>query len=411
MKHLAIITFDIIREHEPDVAFSVGSILSYLKGQPGYGHEFQVHHKSINLNHDPLRTIDWSNLGIDWHTMDFIAVSCYIWSHKQSLALMDWLKQQKVKASVIAGGYQVNINDLETLKGLYPNADHFILGYAERALHQILTLESAPAVLKVGVDFGQIPSPFTTGVISLSNNTSKIRLETKRGCPYECTFCAQHDLDQRKVYYYLETRLLPELEYIHRFSPNRVSVTDPVFNMGNTYIPYLKQINSLGMKGVFNFQVRPELISRKKDERFLDLIAETDSQIELGIQTFDPSVNAVIKRRNDYAAIYKTIDALRDRGIKFGISLIYGLPNQTLSSFKRDLDEVSRLGIKNAVAYPLMFLPGTEMQKQHTGADYGEEAIGEYKIPLVAYSPTFSRADWQQMHALANTFNPSGRLF
>ena len=411
MKHLAIITFDIVREDEPEVAFSVASILSYLKGQPGYGQDYEVHHKSVNLSNSPLRTINWIDLGIDWHAMDFIAVSCYIWSHKQSLGLMRWLKDENVQASIIAGGYQVNVNDLTTLTRLYPDADHFILGYAERALYQIIQTGNAPAILQVGVDFSQIPSPFITEVISLSNNTSRIRLETKRGCPYECTFCAQHDLDQRKVYYYLETRLLPELEHIHKFSPTRISVTDPVFNMGNTYIPYLEQVNSLGMKGVFNFQVRPELISRKNDERFLDLIAETESEIELGIQTFDPAVNAVIKRRNNYPAIQKTLDALRDREIKFGISLIYGLPNQTLKSFENDVDQVSRLGIKNVVAYPLMFLPGTEMQKHHAGPEYGEEVLGEYAIPHVSYSPSFSNAEWQEMHLLAGSLNPSGRLF
>ncbi len=81
MKHLAIITFDIVREDEPEVAFSVASILSYLKGQPGYGQDYEIHHKSINLASSPLRVIDWDALGIDWHAMDFIAVSCYIWSH------------------------------------------------------------------------------------------------------------------------------------------------------------------------------------------------------------------------------------------------------------------------------------------------------------------------------------------
>lgn len=412
MKKLALVTFDIVREKEPEVAFSVASILSYLKGQKEYGDAYDVHHISINLFKQPQRIIDWNTISkIDWHNMDYIAVSCYVWSYRQSLSLMKWIKKIGIKGKIIAGGYQINVLNKEALNALYPDADNFILGYAEQALYETLITNNTPVILQSKVDFGQIPSPFCNGIIPIDKSVSRIRLETKRGCPYQCTFCAQHDLDQRKVYYYLEQRLLPELSYLSKFSPERISVTDPVFNMGNSYIQYLQAINQLGMKGVFNFQVRPEIIAQKKDELFLDLIAETGSEIELGLQTFDEEVNVVIKRRNNYQAIDHTLHALLDRGIKFGISLIYGLPKQTLKSFENDINKLKQMGITNVVAYPLMFLPGTEMYNQRHQFHYKEMVLGEYNIPHVVETSSFTYSDWRKMHELAESINPSGRLF
>jgi radical SAM superfamily enzyme YgiQ (UPF0313 family) len=359
MKNIAIVTFDIVREHEPEVAFSVASILTYLKSKKEYGDGFQVHHVPVNLFHKPQQKIDWSSItNFDWCQMDFVAVSCYVWSHHQSVSVMKWLKENKVKAKIIAGGYQINVTNTKLLRSLYPDADHYILGYAEQALYNILTTEHSTEVIQASVDFSQIPSPFTTGIIALNSNTTRIRLETKRGCPFACTFCAQHELDQRKVNYYLDKRLLPELEYIRQFSPERVSVTDPVFNMGNSYIPYLENVYRLGLKGIFNFQVRPEIIARRKDSSFLDLIAETDSQIELGIQTFDQEINTAIMRKNNYTDIDYTLRALLDREIKFGISLIYGLPGQTLDSFKRDIEKVTSMGIKMWLLILYPYCPG-----------------------------------------------------
>jgi len=166
------------------------------------------------------------------------------------------------------------------------------------------------------------------------------------------------------------------------------------------------------MNGVFNFQVRPELIAREKDVKFIELLAETNSEIELGIQTFDPTVNKLIKRGNQYSKIDESLEMLRANHIQFGISLIYGLPGQTLSSFESDIDKLQKLGIQEVVAFPLMILPGTEMFNRREEFGLKEGKIdSEYGIPHVVASNTFSEREWLSMHELALGLNVGPRLF
>lgn len=411
MKKLAIISFDICRPGEPSTSYAMGSIIAALKSHHGYDEQFVLTHFGYNLYNKPLEIFYWHQEPVDWEQYDFIAVSCYIWSHKQALALMHWIKSNKLRAKVIAGGYQVNSNNINFLKSLYPNADYFISGHAENALADIVLGKTTSDLVKNEPDWNALPSPFISGAIEINQNVHHLRLETKRGCPFACTFCAQHEISRPKTHYYLHDRLQLELDFLADKGIQRISVTDPVFNMGNTYLPYLETISELGMQKVFNFQVRPELISAKKDKRFVELLADTQSQIELGMQTFDPIVNKLIKRGNQYGPIDDALSILLDNHIQFGISLIYGIPGQTLDSFCRDIDKVKKMGIKDVVAFPLMLLPGTEMYALKNTNGIVEKPLGEFQIPHVISSPTFTENEWLKMDELAGKLNPNGRLF
>ncbi len=393
------------------MSYSAGSLLAFLRSRPEYGNSFEVHHKTFDLNGRPERNFDWG-AELDWSQFDVIAVSCYIWSHKQSQDLMLWIKSQKLRSKIIAGGYQINSKDEGELRKMYPHADHFILGYAEQALYECMAGSVREPILKREINFECLPSPYRTNEISIQSETTKIRLETKRGCPFGCTFCAQNDLNQKKTKYHLSEKLVDELEFLAGKGIQRISVTDPVFNMGKTYLPYLEAVKDLKMNGVFNFQVRPELIVDQKDIRFMELLSDTNSEIELGLQTFDPVVNNLIHRGNKYRQIEAALRQLIEYKIDFGISLIYGLPGQTLASFEKDLEKVQALGITKVVAFPLMVLPGTPMFNQKDKFGIEEGIIeGGFNIPHVVSSSTFSDKDWERMHALAALLNPDKRLF
>lgn len=409
---MCLITFDVIRTGEPMVAYSAASLLSFLKSRPEYGSGYEVDHFSFNVLSNPDQAIPWESQKIQFDSYDFVAISCYIWAHNEALNLMRWLKTNLCKAQIIAGGYQINIRDLDYLKGVYPDADVFVEGYAEEALYRIVTGKSNSTLVLAEVQFSQLTSPFLDGTIRLDSHVSKLRLETKRGCPFSCTFCAQHDIRQSKTQFHVPEKLLQELDFLRDKGIGRVSVTDPVFNMKDSYHTYLEAIGEFKMNGVFNFQVRPELISLKKDIRFVELLAATDSEAELGIQTFDPEVNAIIKRGNQYTQIDESLYLLMDHKVRFGISLIYGLPGQTFASFANDLERVLQMGILNVVAYPLMILPGTEMYRNQEKYGLVEGKIdGDFGIPHVIASSTFTESEWIRMHEMAGSLNKEVRLF
>ena len=103
MKHLLIMTFDIIRSGEPHVPLSSGYLLSYLRSDSRFEDEFIVDYLSFNLNEEP-------NIGVDFilnivtkkcrlRDLDIIAIGSYIWSDRLVNPLIRSLRKNGFKYS------------------------------------------------------------------------------------------------------------------------------------------------------------------------------------------------------------------------------------------------------------------------------------------------------------------------
>jgi radical SAM superfamily enzyme len=101
---------------------------------------------------------------------------------------------------------------------------------------------------------------------------------------------------------------------------------------------------------------------------------------------------------------------LNARGIAYEISLIYGLPLQTLDTFKESIDFVLNHSCNNLVAYPLMLLRGTGLHEQRSQFGLKEEILGDFNIPTVTSSHSFTKDDWSKMKDIAESLNPKNRF-
>ena len=61
----------------------------------------------------------------------------------------------------------------------------------------------------------------------IPQNHHMIRLETKRGCPYRCNFCAHRDLTKNRMHKFELERTFKELALIKQKEIHRVNVLDP----------------------------------------------------------------------------------------------------------------------------------------------------------------------------------------
>src|SRR5699024_9245528 len=73
---------------------------------------------------------------------------------------------------------------------------------------------------------------------------------------------------------------------------------------------------------------------------------------------------------------------------------IFGLPEQTLSSFKDTVQWCLERHVPVIKAFPLMLLRGTELDLQRKKWNL-RESVGD--MPVVLSSNSFSRSDWQEM--------------
>ncbi|MEX2523841.1 MAG: oxygen-independent coproporphyrinogen III oxidase [Gammaproteobacteria bacterium] len=83
------------------------------------------------------------------------------------------------------------------------------------------------------------------------------------------------------------------------------------------------------------------------------------NRLSVGIQDFNPLVQAAVNRLQSFEETAEVIHAARDAGFRsVGVDLIYGLPYQTVPDFSRTLDKVLELNPDRIAAFNYAHLPG-----------------------------------------------------
>lgn len=411
MKNLLIISFDIVKDGECE-SFAIGSIISSLKSNLEYGRSFNVDWLPYNL-----QSIDLFDLNYCLNSSLFkrklsdyshIAISCYVWSNDIVNPLIDKLFESGFDGKIILGGYEISYSETEDLKNLYPKANYLIKGYAEKSILDILLGKMKEGIVVSGsLDFSLLPSPYLSNTLQIVENMEKVRWETKRGCPYKCNFCAHRDLIGKKVSYHGLDKAFAELALFKVNNVRKINVLDPVFNIGKDYMKIIDEASRIGLSSKFSLQVRPEIVT----DEFLDSVSNLNVCLEFGIQTFNEHENNFIKRANNFAKIAEVIRKVNERKIQYEVSLIYGLPFQTVSTFSESIDRLLELECSSITAFPLMLLKGTELFELKNDFGFREMKLGKYNIPTVVESNSFTEKDWWKMYELAEQLSPNNRIF
>jgi len=343
---------------------------------------------------------------------DTIAISSYIWNEYLLNPLIKNLRKLGFVGKIVLGGYQISYSTKEKLRYEYPGADIFIFGYAEKSLLQSILIDkpAEPIYFDYSVDFSKIPSVSLSDEIKILQGQKMIRLETKRGCPYKCSFCAHRDLRKNQVYEHKISKIFEELSFFKSKNVKRINILDPIFNIGNDYLNILKEVKRINFDGKITLQTRFEMIKGEKGEKFLNLVERINAHLEFGLQTIIEDEYKVINRPNDIKIISNILHQLKIRNISYEVSLIYGLPNQTIDSFQYSIDFLISNGCSNIIAYPLMLLKGTELYKQKEKYHFLEKTFGDFNVPTVIASNSFSKNDWLKMNKIAKRLNLKARL-
>ena len=314
--------------------------------------------------------------------------------------------------------------------------------------------------------FDTAPSPILNEVVPM--NQMFMRWESQRGCPYNCSFC-QHrssDSEVRNVVHASSDRIAEELKQLTEHKVQSIAVLDPTFATSGPQSEYI--LANLPRTAEVSFQVRPERITKT----FLSNVARSPARsivLELGVQSMVPEelhyvervtgadhrklpekVRSKIAMLDDFLSQHQMLaldgdDNTHRCNIRYEISLIFGLPAQTVESFKHSLSWATECTKASKVdAFPLMLLRGTPLfyRKLELGLVEGyiryadepslkhnphkiealehqghivfrtkaplkldETSFSKYRvqgfIPHVVASPTMSRDDWKTMFYMA----------
>ena len=240
-----------------------------------------------------------------------------------------------------------------------------------------------------------IPSPYLTGILDEFFDTNLIPIiETNRGCPFQCTFCAQGMSSLNKINYFSLERVQDELEYVadHVKHTNLLHFADSNFGIVNRDIDISEYIVHLRERKGYPRKVSSNMAKNRPPEKMIR-IAELlgDTALVVSLQSLDDDVLERIKRKNIRTSFFK--DIITSVNAMDGISgteIILGLPGETMESHLDTIRQLFDMDVSYIIAYNGLILEGTELSEQKDSGEFQcktkfrliDSSFGEYFAPL-----------------------------
>lgn len=140
---------------------------------------------------------------------------------------------------------------------------------------------------------------------------------------------------------------------------------------------------SLRNNAEFTIEVNPEDVSAGLIDMWCNIGV---NRVSIGIQSFDDSLLSLIGRKHSGQRALEALDAISRRFQNVSGDIIFGLPNQSFSQFKDDVEILINSGVSHISCYSLMVEEGTALhqlirQRKISPADEGlSEKMYEYLI-------------------------------
>ncbi len=225
-----------------------------------------------------------------------------------------------------------------------------------------------------------------------------MRSETTRGCIFACSFCSTTSPGTRRTRPLGQSLIEAELLASARGGVLDVAFPRPRLQPRTRAIETLELIHRTCPRARFSFQCHFETLTPD----FLDACTGLDVRLEFGLQTIQPAEMRAVRRVNRRDRVERGIAELHRRGIPFEVSLIYGLPEQTLETFRANVAFCKEHRVPVLRAFPLALLHGTEVHRDRERWGFRET---EDEIQVVCESHTFREDAWQEMRRLADEVN------
>jgi len=305
-----------------------------------------------------------------------IGLGVYIWNVEETTRVVAMLKRVAPDIKVVIGGPEVSHETQE--QAITQLADYVVTGWGDVTFPQLCRqiLNGPQPLMKIhaGVQpaMADIKLPYAFyNDKDIAHRT--LYVEASRGCPFKCEFCLS-SLDKTSWPFDLDV-FLKELESLHARGARLFKFVDRTFNLNikaslRIMQFFLDKLAAAPDDPVFaHFEVVPDHLPDALKEAIVKFPAGT-LQFEIGIQTFNPEVQAVISRKQNDEKSAANIRWLREKShAHLHVDLIAGLPGEDIDSFARGFDRLIALDPHEIQFGILKRLRGTPVIR-HT-KDYG----------------------------------------
>ena len=299
-----------------------------------------------------------------------VGLGVYIWNVEDITCVVAMLKQVAPEVTVIVGGPEVSHEMGE--QRICRLADYVITGPGEVSFAKLCAqLLSGARPLQRVVAGEQIPLDGLRLPYSLYTDEDIAKrflyVEASRGCPFKCEFCLS-SLDKTAWPFDLD-RFLGELQSLFERGARHFRFVDRTFNLNASSSLRILEffLDRMDERLFVHFEVVPDQLPEKLREA-IARFPEGCLHLEIGIQTFNPEVQARISRRQDNAKAAENIAWLRQHSnALIHADLIAGLPGEDLASFGDSFDRLYAMRPHEIQVGILKRLRGTPIAR-HTEA-------------------------------------------
>ncbi|ULJ59847.1 oxygen-independent coproporphyrinogen III oxidase [Wielerella bovis] len=257
----------------------------------------------------------------------------------------------------------------------YPTADRFHDGFRqpeyEKTLEKTLKSNNKPVSLYVHIPFCNVICYYCACNKVITKDSSKA--------------------DEYLTYLEKEMALLqPHLHGKHKLAQLHFGGGTPTFLNDEQLERIFKMIREhfeLLPDGEYSIEIDPRKVSR---ESVFKLGKLGFNRMSVGIQDFDPKVQAAVNRIQTVEETKEVIEAARAAGFKsISVDLIYGLPHQSVESIKPTLDTVlnelnpDRLALYHYAHLPHIFKPQRRIDTEAVPSSEEKLDILQYAVHLL----------------------------
>jgi len=224
-----------------------------------------------------------------------------------------------------------------------------------------------------------------------------------RGCPFQCSFCTIINVQGRKSRW----RDADDIERIVAENAaqgiTRFFVTDDNFARNRNWEAIFDRLIELRERGYrVTFLIQVDTLAHKIPN-FIDKAARAGCRyVFVGLESINPENLVQMKKNQNRITEYrKMFQAWKQAGLMIYAGFIMGLPGDTPSSIRRDIEIVQKELPVDLLEFTMLTpLPGSEdHQKLHQSGTWMDPDLNKYDLETVTVEhPKMSREEWQRTY-------------
>jgi radical SAM superfamily enzyme YgiQ (UPF0313 family) len=279
-----------------------------------------------------------------------VGFGVYIWNVDETTRVVAMLKRVAQEVTIVLGGPEVSHEAGE--QRIVELADHVVTGWGDVTFPQLCRqiLNGPKPLMKIHAGaqppLADIALPYALYTDEdIAHRT--LYVEASRGCPFKCEFCLS-SLDKTAWPFELDA-FLGELDALHARGARLFKFVDRTFNLNvksslKIMQFFLDKLAAAPGDPVFaHFEVVPDHLPDALKEAIARFPPGT-LQFEIGIQSFNPEVQALVSRRQNNEKAAENIRWLCEHSsAHLHVDLIAGLPGEDMASFARGFDRLHAL--------------------------------------------------------------------